>query len=56
MRKRVIERGDGGWIYFAKARALRQRGVPTWGNFLNKDMQGGGALIAIGSHALDLTL
>jgi len=26
------------------------------GNFLNKDMQGGGALIDIGSHALDLTL
>jgi len=56
MLKRIVERGDLGWIYFAKARALRRRGVPTWGNFLNKDMQGGGALIDIGSHALDLTL
>jgi len=41
MLKRIVERGDLGWIYFAKARALRRRGVPTWGNFLNKDMQGG---------------
>ena len=56
MLKGIVERGDLGWIYFAKARALRRRGVPTWGNFLNKDMQGGGALIDIGSHALDLTL
>ncbi|WP_018963728.1 Gfo/Idh/MocA family protein [Coprothermobacter platensis] len=56
MLKNIVERGDLGQIYFAKARALRRRGVPTWGNFLNKDMQGGGALIDIGSHALDLTL
>lgn len=56
MLKNTVERGDLGHVYFAKARALRRRGVPTWGNFLNKDMQGGGALIDIGSHALDLTL
>ncbi|MPM95495.1 hypothetical protein SDC9_142649 [bioreactor metagenome] len=47
------ELGD---IYFAKAIALRRRGVPTWGVFLNEYEQGGGPLIDIGTHALDLTL
>ena len=32
--KRVIEDGDLGEIYFAKAHAVRRRGVPTWGVFL----------------------
>jgi predicted dehydrogenase len=45
-----------GEIYFAKAHAVRRRIVPTWGSFLNKDIQGGGALIDIGTHALDLAL
>jgi predicted dehydrogenase len=35
---------------------LRRRGVPTWGVFLNAEEQGGGPLIDIGTHALDLTL
>ncbi|MCP1133654.1 Gfo/Idh/MocA family oxidoreductase [Paenibacillus polysaccharolyticus] len=48
--------GDLGEVYVAKAHAIRRRGVPTWGVFLNKEMQGGGALIDIGTHALDLTL
>lgn len=43
-------------IYFAKAHALRRRAVPTWGVFLNEEEQGGGPLIDIGTHALDLTL
>ena len=30
--------------------------VPTWGVFLNEYEQGGGPLIDIGTHALDLTL
>ncbi len=48
--------GTFGDIYYAKATALRRRGVPTWGVFLNEYEQGGGPLIDIGTHALDLTL
>jgi predicted dehydrogenase len=49
-------KGELGEIYMAKAHATRRRGVPTWGVFTDKRQQGGGALIDIGTHALDLTL
>ncbi|MBL0385055.1 Gfo/Idh/MocA family oxidoreductase [Tumebacillus sp. ITR2] len=52
----ICERGDLGHIYFAKAHAIRRRAVPTWGVFLDEEKQGGGPLIDIGTHALDLTL
>ncbi len=48
--------GELGDIYYAKAKAIRRRAVPTWGVFLNEYEQGGGPLIDIGTHALDLTL
>lgn len=54
--KKACEKGELGEIYFAKAHAVRRRAVPTWGVFSDKSQQGGGPLIDIGTHALDITL
>lgn len=53
---KICEREQLGEIYYAKAKAIRRRAVPTWGVFLDEEAQGGGPLIDIGTHALDLTL
>ncbi|SFC66470.1 Predicted dehydrogenase [Bacillus sp. OV322] len=55
MREKVAE-GVLGDVYAVKVRALRRCGVPGWGNFTNKDMQGGGPLIDLGVHMLDAAL
>lgn len=54
--KQVVDDGWLGEIYYAEATNLRRRGVPTWGVFTDKEKQGGGPLIDIGTHSLDLTL
>ena len=54
--KAACKAGELGEIYYAKTLALRRRAVPTWGVFLNEYEQGGGPLIDIATHALDLTL
>ena len=46
------------WLYAehsmaASAQALRRRGIPSWGVFGRKDLQGGGPRIDIGVHMLE---
>lgn len=54
--KRMIEAGELGHLYAVTALALRRRGIPGWGVFTDKELQGGGALLDHGVHMLDLAL
>lgn len=54
--KKMIDAGELGEIYYSRVWALRRRGVPAWGVFIEKDKQGGGPMIDIGVHMLDMAL
>ena len=55
--KTMIDGGQLGDIYFARALWHRRRGVPWWYPLANgKDMCGGGPLIDLGVHVLDRTM
>ncbi|MCD5324540.1 MULTISPECIES: Gfo/Idh/MocA family protein [Pontibacillus] len=54
--KRFIDEGEMGEIYAAEAKWNRRRGIPGWGVFTNKELQGGGTLIDNGIHMLDSAL
>lgn len=55
--KKCIEKGDLGDIYYAKTGWLRRKGIPRFGTwFTQMEMAGGGPLIDLGVHVLDLTL
>ena len=54
--KKECDSGMLGEIYYARAQSLRRRGVPTWGVMANKEFQGGGALMDIGVHSMDMAL
>lgn len=51
--KKFIDAGDLGEIYFAKASLIRRLGNPG-GWFADKERSGGGPLIDIGVHVIDL--
>lgn len=50
---RAKEAGDIGDIMFVKCQALRRRGIPNWGVFGQKALQGGGPMIDIGVHIIE---
>ncbi len=55
--KDQIVRGDFGHLYAVKAGWMREGWIPTHGAwFTQKDRSGGGALIDLGVHVLDLAL
>jgi predicted dehydrogenase len=55
--KRQVEKGMLGDIYYARTIWHRRRGMPGFGGwFGQKDMAGGGPLIDLGVHRLDLAL
>ncbi|MGB7157429.1 MAG: Gfo/Idh/MocA family oxidoreductase [Tepidisphaeraceae bacterium] len=45
--------GSFGKIHYVRAQALRRRGIPNWGVFGRKDLQGGGPMIDIGVHLME---
>lgn len=47
------DKGQFGDIMFVKVQALRRRGIPNWGVFGQKKLQGGGPLIDIGVHMIE---
>ncbi len=56
MLKRAIQAGALGEIYYAEATYTRRRGVPGKPGFIQKKLSGGGPLIDLGVHVLDLSL
>jgi len=52
----VRARDDGrfGNVMFVKCLALRRRGIPNWGVFGQKALQGGGPMIDIGVHVIEM--
>ena len=55
--KQHIDSGGLGHIYYAKTRWVRRSGIPGLGSwFTNREMSGGGPMIDLGVHMLDLSL
>ncbi len=53
--RRAFDEGAFGNILFGRVQAMRRRGIPNWGVFGRKELSGGGALIDIGVHVLEMT-
>lgn len=51
---RARDEGQFGNINFVKCQALRRRGIPNWGVFGQKHLQGGGPMIDIAVHVIEM--
>jgi predicted dehydrogenase len=49
-----VASGAFGKIMHVRCQALRRRGIPNWGVFGRKDLQGGGPMIDIGVHVIEM--
>lgn len=55
--KAYIEQGKAGELYAGRCGWVRRRGTPGWGSwFTNKEESGGGPLIDLGVHMIDLAI
>jgi len=54
--RRVVQSGKLGQIFHVQVSWRRETGIPGWGLFGSKAMSGGGALIDLGVHVIDLGL
>ena len=52
--RQAFDAGAFGKVLYARVRAIRRRGIPNWGVFGRKELQGGGPLIDIGVHVLEM--
>lgn len=54
MLARARDAGQFGDVMFVKCQALRRRGIPNWGVFGRKELQGGGPMIDLGVHVMEM--
>jgi predicted dehydrogenase len=52
--RRQVDDGAFGKVLHVRCQALRRRGIPNWGVFGRKDLQGGGPMIDIGVHVIEM--
>lgn len=52
--RKHVESGAFGKVLHVRCQALRRRGIPNWGVFGRKDLQGGGPMIDIGVHVMEM--
>jgi len=48
------DEGEFGKLMYVRCQALRRRGIPNWGVFGQKHLQGGGPMIDIGVHVIEM--
>jgi len=54
--RRWVDDGLIGEVYYGRLSLLRPRGVPSWGDFIVKEMSAGGPCYDLAVHILDLAL